>query len=56
MDGDETEVGGNEFLAVNQENEETNDEYNHYSYFNSSSTIVIHSFVWILLVQVLLKF
>jgi len=55
VDGDETEVGGNEFLAVNQENEETNDEYNHYSYFNSSSTIVIHSFVWILLVQILLK-
>ena len=56
VDDDETdEVGENEYLAVNQDNEEINDEYNHYSYFNSSSTNIIYSFIWICLVQIALR-
>ena len=55
-DNEQTEeFSGNEYIASNQESEDANDEYNHYSYFNSSSPIVIYSFFWLCLVQILLR-
>jgi len=54
-DEETEEFAGNEYLASNQENEDAGDEYNHYSYFNSSSSIVNHSFFRICFVQLLLR-
>ena len=55
VENEKTDFGGKEFLGRNNEAGDSNDEYNHYSYFNSSSNIVFYSLPWLLVIQIMLN-